>query len=142
MSSIEGKLHDARMTLPHALKRIHLQLVRPKEFFSGSSRHDYELVAPLDRNGRIDPHLWHEYKDHCLVRHFWDGEEDEVGRLVHKQAEPEHARWVFDFDPGSNDDAAEYRFGAQSFAPGEYVSIRDGYGVTHRLQIISVQPAA
>lgn len=45
------------MTLPHVLKRIRLNLARSKEFPSGSTKHGYEFVAPLDSKGHIDPHL-------------------------------------------------------------------------------------
>ena len=44
--------------LPHAFKRIRLNLARSKEFPQGSQRHGYEFVAPLDRNGHIDAALW------------------------------------------------------------------------------------
>ena len=46
------------MPLPHALKRIRLELARSKEFPMGSANHGYEFVAPLDSKGHIDPHLW------------------------------------------------------------------------------------
>jgi len=130
------------MTLPHVLKRIRLNLARSKEFPGGSSRHGYEFVAPLDRDAHIDSQLWHQHQDHCRVRRFWNGE-DEVGRLVHKPGGPEHARWVFDYDPGSaDDDEAGYRFGAHEFVPGEYVTIRGGDGKSHTFQVVSVEPAA
>ena len=130
------------MTLPHAFKRIVLHLARSKRFPAGSARHGYEFVAPLDGNGHIDPHLWHAHQDHCRVRRFWQGEDDQVGRLVHKPGGAEHARWVFDYDVDSEeDDEAGYRFGAHVFAPGEYVSIRDEDGDTHTFQVVSVQSA-
>jgi hypothetical protein len=133
---------ETPMTLPHVLKRIRLHLARSKEFPSGSPRHGYEFVAPLDSKGHIDPQLWHKYQEHCGVRRFWDGEDDMVGRLVHKPGGAEHARWIFDYDPDSeDDDEAGYRFGAHTFAPGEYVTI-SGEGETHTFQVISVQPAA
>ena len=72
------------MTLPRAFKRIRLELARSKEFPTGSARHGYEFVAPLDDNGHIDPKLWQEHRDHCRVRRFWNDEPDEIGRLVHK----------------------------------------------------------
>ncbi len=131
------------MTLPHVLKRIRLNLARSKEFPSGSARHGYELVAPLNGAGHIDPQLWQKYRDHCRVRRFWDGEADQIGRLVHKPGGVEHARWVFDYDPSrEDDDEAGYRFGAHTFAPGEYVSIRDEDGGLHTFQVASVQPAS
>src|SRR6266699_3007669 len=84
--------------LPHALKRIRLNLARSKEFPQGSARHGYEFVAPL----RPD------------------------GRLVHKSGGAEHARWIFDYDEtAEDDDEAGYRFGDHAFHNGEYVSIRD-----------------
>jgi hypothetical protein len=126
------------MTLPHALKRIRLNLARSKDFPAGSSRHGYEFVAPLDHEGHIDPVLWHKYHDNCGVRRFWDGEDDMVGRLKHKAGGAEHARWVFDYDPHrADDDEAGYRFGAHAFVPGEYVTI-SGDDETHVFQVVSV----
>jgi hypothetical protein len=113
--------------LPHEFKRIRLNLARSKEFPSGSTRHGYEFVAPLDGQGHIDPKLWQQHREQCGVRRFW-GNEDETGRLVHKPGGVEHARWVFQYDlepDDDDDDEAGYRFGSHVFAPGEYVSIRD-----------------
>jgi hypothetical protein len=130
-------------TLPHALKRIRLNLARSREFPSGSPRHGYEFVAPLDSGGHIDPKLWQEHRDHCRVRRFWNGEDDEIGRLVHKPGGPEHSRWVFDYDQtAEEDDEAGYRFGSHAFRPGEYVSIRDEDGEMHTFQVVSVESAA
>jgi hypothetical protein len=127
--------------LPHVLKRIRLNLARSKEFPSGSARHGYEFVAPLDANGHIDPTLWHQHREHCRVRRFWN-EEEEIGHLVHKPGGPEHARWMFDYEGGTeDDDEAGYRFGAHAFRPGEYVSIRDEDGEMHTFQVVSVESA-
>ena len=129
-------------TLPHVLKRIRLNLARSKEFPSGSARHGYEFVAPLDGQGHIDPELWLKHRDHCRVRRFWEGNPDEVGRLVHKPGGQEHARWVFDYEEAAeDDDEAGYRFAAHAFRPGEYVSIRDEDGEMHTFQVVSVEPA-
>ena len=128
--------------LPHALKRIRLELARSKEFPSGSATRGYEFVAPLSANGHIDPKLWQEHRTHCRVRRFWDGEEEQVGRLVHKPGGSEHARWVFDYEPeASDDDESGYRFGAHAFVPGEYVSIRSEDGELHTFQVTSVESA-
>lgn len=129
--------------LPHAFKRIRLNLARSKDYPAGSSRHGYEFVAPLDAQGHIDPKLWQQYRKQCGVRRFWEGQEDEVGRLVHKPGGPEHGRWVFDYDESAEyDDEAGYRFGTHVFRPGEYVSIRDEDGELHTFQVVSVEPAA
>jgi hypothetical protein len=128
--------------LPHAFKRIRLNLARSKDHPAGSSRHGYEFVAPLDAQGRIDAKLWQQHRKHCGVRRFWEGQEDEIGRLVHKPGGPEHGRWVFDYDESAEyDDEAGYRFGAHAFRPGEYVSIRDEDGEMHTFQVVSVEPA-
>ncbi|MPZ56580.1 MAG: hypothetical protein GEU91_08810 [Rhizobiales bacterium] len=128
--------------LPHELKRIRLNLARSKEFPTGSERHGYEFVAPLDAGGHIDVDLWREYRDRCGVRRFWQGEDDQIGRLVHRPGGPEQARWVFDYDEtAEEDDEAGYRFGAHAFAPGEYVSIRDEDGEMHTFRVVTVQPA-
>ncbi len=127
--------------LPHEFKRIRLNLARSKEFPTGSTRHGYEFVAPLDASGHIDPVLWQKHRDHCGVRRFWNGEE-EHGRLIHKPGGAEHARWVFDYDDTSaEDNEAGYRFGTHAFRPGEYVSIRGEDGELHTFQVVSVEPA-
>jgi hypothetical protein len=125
----------------HALKHIRLELARSKEFPSGSARHGYDLVAPLDEKGHIDQELWRKHQKECRVRRFWDGEEDAVGLLVHKPGGAEHARWMFDYGAGSNEDEeAGYRFGAHTFATGEYVSIRDHGGEIHTFKVTSLEP--
>jgi hypothetical protein len=142
-ASASGKSGGWNMTtLPHVLKRIRLNLARSKEFPSGSARHGYEFVAPLDADGHIDVELWRKHRDHCRVRRFWEGEPDEVGRLVHRPGGAGHARWVFDYEGvAEEDDEAGYRFGAHAFRPGEYVSIRDEDGEMHTFQVVSVEPA-
>ena len=128
--------------LPHALKRIRLNLARSKEFPQGSTKYGYEFVAPLRPDGRIDVELWRKHRERCGVRRFWEGEDDEVGRLVHKPGGAEHARWIFDYDEtAEDDDEAGYRFGDHAFRNGEYVSIRDEDGQMHTFQVVSVEPA-
>src|SRR5829696_3292936 len=100
----EHVLRGTPMQLPHAFKRIRLNLARSKEFPEGSPQHGYEFVAPIDGNGHIDSHLWQQFRDHCRVRRFWNGADEQIGRLVHKPGGAEHARWVFDYDPNRADD--------------------------------------
>jgi hypothetical protein len=123
------------------LNRILLTLARSREFPDGSSRHGYDFIAPLDPEGHIDPILWKKYRDYCRVRRFWAGEDDEVGRLVHKPGGAEHARWVFEYDPGrDDDDEAGYKLGEHAFLPGEYVSISGKDGKLQTFRVISVNP--
>jgi hypothetical protein len=133
--------HDQKtMTSRHVLKHIRLELARSKEFPSGSARHGYHLIAPLDENGHIDPELWRKHQKECRVRRFWGDEEDAIGLLVHKPGCAEHARWLFDYQAGSGEDEeATYRFGAHTLATGEYVSIRDHGGQLHTFKVTSVE---
>jgi hypothetical protein len=125
-----------------AFKRIRLNLARSKEFPSGSTRHGYEFVAPLDAAGHIDPAQWQKHRENCRVRRFW-GDEEEQGHLVHKPGGAEHARWVFDYGDGAEEDEeAGYRFGSHAFRPGEYVTIRDEDGAMHTCLVVAVETAA
>jgi hypothetical protein len=127
-------------THQHVLKHIKLQLARSKEFPNGSSRHGYDLVAPLDKNGHIDPELWRKHREACRVRRFWEDEEDAIGHLVHKPGGAEHARWTFDYgDAADTDEEAGFRFGVHAFSPGEYVSIKDEDGELHTFVVASVE---
>jgi hypothetical protein len=108
------------MSLPHALKRIRLNIARSRDFPSK---------------------IWQAQRGHCRLVRFWEGEEDQIGRLVHKPGGSEHARWVFDYDRESTeDDESGYRFGAHRFLPGEYVTISDRDGA-HTFRVASVESA-
>ena len=97
-----------------ALKIVRLNLARSKEFPNGSARHGYEIVAPLDQAGHIDSGAWKEHRAQCRVKRIWDGEENDVGLLVHKPGGAEHASWIFDYDPNQqDDDEAGFRFGME-----------------------------
>jgi hypothetical protein len=128
-------------TLPHNFKRIRLNLARSKEFPQGSAKHGYEFVAPLDAEGHIDVEAWRKDSDHCRVVRFWEGEDDQVGRLEHKPGGP-RGRWIFDYDPqDADDDESGFHFESHAFRQGEYVSIRDEGGEMHTFQVMSVTPA-
>src|SRR5215475_11757901 len=114
--------------LSSAFKRIRLNLARSKEFPSGSTRHGYEFVAPLDPAWHIDPAQWHKHRENCRVRRFW-GDEEELGHLVHKP------------DGAEEDEEAGYRFGSHAFRPGEYVTIRDEDGAMHTFLVVAVEAA-
>jgi hypothetical protein len=76
------------------------------------------------------------------VRRFWAGEDEEIGRLVHKPGGTDHGQWIIDYDEAAeDDDEAGYRFGVHVFRPGEYVSIRDEEGEMHTFRVVSVENA-
>ncbi|WP_289032391.1 hypothetical protein [uncultured Roseibium sp.] len=118
-----------------ALKKIRLNLARTKDHPNGSAQHGYEFTAPLDDGGHIDAGLWKKERDHCRVRRFWGGEEEEIGHLVHRPG----GSWAFHYDiEGEDDDEAGYRFGSHAFQPGEYVSIKDEDGDLFTFQVVTV----
>jgi hypothetical protein len=51
---IGQSIREICMSLPHAFKRIRLQLARSQDFPSASRDRGYEIVAPLDTAGHID----------------------------------------------------------------------------------------
>ena len=132
---------ERTVTAQHALKHIRLELARSREFPSGSARHGYDILAPLDKNGHIDPEEWRKHRGECRVRRFWAGEDDVVGHLLHKAGGAEHAHWTFEYGgEAAADEEAGYRFGLHAFLPGEYVSIRDDDGEFHTFVVKSVEP--
>ena len=63
------------------------------------------------------------------------------GRLAHKPGGSGGATWVFDYDERRlDDDEAGYRFGAHSFVPGEYVTVRDQDN-SHTFRVVAVENA-
>ncbi len=139
---VVGDMRLAAMKPLHELKRIRLQLARSKEFPSGSARHGYEIVAPLDDQGHIDAEEWNRQRAACQVRRFWGAEGDEIGHLVHKPGGAEHARWMLHYGGVSDwDEEAGYRFGAHKFSVGEYVSIRGHDDELHTFVVAATEPA-
>ncbi|MCB5175739.1 hypothetical protein [Microvirga lenta] len=124
------------------LQHITLHLARSKEFPEGSRHHGYEIVAPLDADGLIDPAEWREKRAQCRVRRFWAGEADQHGVLVHRPGGADGATWMIDYDlDRTTDDEAGYRLAKHRFAPGEYVTIRDEDEKLHTFQVVAVRGA-
>ncbi|MGO4572121.1 hypothetical protein [Microvirga sp. 2TAF3] len=122
------------------LHRITLHLARCSEYPEGSARHGYEIIAPLDQNGLLDPVEWRSRRNHCRVRRFWGSDVDRHGILVHRPGGSGGATWMIDYDPNrSSDDEAGYRLSKHRFIPGEYVSIQDEDDKLHTFQVVTVQ---
>ncbi len=116
------------------LRRIRLELARTKDQPEGNRACGYDFTAPLDRDGHIDVEEWKKAKTACAVRRFWQGEDDEVGALVHLRG----GRWVFSYAPGEDDDEPIFKFDRHVFHEGEYVSITEHDGVTRPFKIVAV----
>lgn len=117
------------------LKSIRLELARNRDFPLGSSAHGYEFVAPLTVDGHFDPEEWKTDKQKCSVRRFWAGEDDALGRLVHRGQ-----RWAFHYDsPDVDEDEPIFRFDRHTFREGDYVSITEHDGQQRTFKIASVK---
>jgi hypothetical protein len=119
------------------LKRIRLELARTKQFPNGSHAHGYELVAPLDGEGRLDVEGWRKNRQVCTVHRFWPGDDDMTGQLVRTRA----GKWAFSYEPGADDDEAIHRLEEERFKEGEYISIRERDGEFHPFVVVTVRPA-
>ena len=119
---------------PRQLTRVRLELARERGFPDGSRQHGYEMVAPLDGEGRLDADAWKAVRERCRVRRFWGGEADDIGHLIHRRG----GSWAFRYDiDGDEDDEAGYRLEHHAFNLGDYVSIRDEDGELHTFRVVA-----
>ncbi|TIP76043.1 MAG: hypothetical protein E5X63_42635 [Mesorhizobium sp.] len=124
------KLND----LTSKFRHVRLLLAREKGHPEGDREEGYDVLAPLNGDGRIDPDEWKEHKAACRVRRFRAGEEDLVGRLRRKPG----GQWYFDYAEGDRDDEIGFHLGDERFVTGEYVSIERN-GAMHTYQVARVE---
>lgn len=121
---------ESRETM--TLSTIRLELARNHDFPDGSPSRGYEFKAPVDRSGALDRDGWDRDRKACVVRRFWEGEADRVGRLVHRR----NGHWLFHYDGMDEaEDEPIFRFDRHHFVEGEYVTIteHDGQELTFRV---------
>jgi hypothetical protein len=116
------------------LRKIRLELARTPESPEGSPACGYEMVLPLDKDGRLDADEWRANRHACTVRRFWEREKDEHGVLVHTR----HHTWAFSYAPGDDDDEPLFRLDSHRLLPREYVSVTEHDGVTRPFRVVSV----
>ncbi|MGV8840263.1 MAG: hypothetical protein ACWA6X_08155 [Bauldia sp.] len=121
--------------LPETFRKVHLELAREPGHPEGDARHGYDLLIPLDDDGRIDAAAWRQHRAQTRIRRFRPGEADLIGVLARKPG----GSWYFDYAEGDGDNEAGFRFGDEAFIPGEYVSIRENDGGMHTFRIIAVE---
>lgn len=119
-----------------SLSRVRLELARTPETPAGAPDCGYELVAPLDLDGHLNPDAWRSRRNECTVRRFWHGTDDEHGQLVHTR----RRRWAFSYAPGEDDDEPVWRLDTHRFVEGEYVSVTEHDGVTRPFRVVRVRP--
>ncbi|WP_173933149.1 hypothetical protein [Chelativorans sp. Marseille-P2723] len=106
-------------------KHVRLLLAREKGRPSGDSEEGYDLLVPLDSEGRLDAAEWKAHQESCRVRWFSANEEDRIGRLRRKPG----GQWFFDYVEGESDDEIGFRLGEERFITGEYVSVSGKEGM-------------
>lgn len=121
------------MTLNAKFRHVHMELAREKGHPDGDRGDGYDILAPLDDEGRLDAGQWKTNRDACRVRRFRPGETDRIGLLKRKPG----GAWYFDYEEGEADDELGFRFNDERFVPGEYVSLTNA-GETHTYRIVSV----
>jgi hypothetical protein len=119
------------------LARVRLELGRIEGFPDGSSQHGYEFVAPLTKDGHIDPSEWSAHKDRCRVRRFWGPEPEENGLL---KRHGQHG-WYFDYPAHpSEEDEPFFRLDRHHLSSGAYVSITEHDGVQRPFKVVEITP--
>lgn len=128
---------SAARKLPANFRRIRLELAREPRHPEGDADIGYSVLAPLDREGRLDVETAREYKEECRVVRFHTDREHEDGYLRRRPG----GSWAFhyDFDDGGEDDDPAYRLGDHRFVQGEYVTIEEDEGV-HTYRVVTVEP--
>ncbi|MDX1709767.1 MAG: hypothetical protein R3316_01355 [Rhodovibrionaceae bacterium] len=123
-----------------SLQKIRLELARDHDYPQGSANHGYEFVAPLQRDGHIDPEAFKKSREKCRVWRFWRGQEDEHGHLVRTRG----GTWAFhyDIDGDPDEDESGYRFDSHTFNPGDYVSVKEQDGSLKTFRVVQVRPLA
>lgn len=124
------------------LSAISLRLARCPEFPEGNPNDGYEIVAPIDAEGKLDTAAWHALRDHCRVRRLTPDGTTRHGRLVHRAGGAGGATWVFDYDDRTDaDDEGGFRLDSHRMAPGEYLSIKDADGKLRTYAVLAVRAA-
>jgi len=117
-------------------QHIRLELAREPDHPRGDGSTGYDLVAPLDADGRLDPVALKAEPDRSHVRRFVDDETVATGRLRHTAED----RWILDLDPGDAEDVTGFRLGEEKFVLGEYVSLLTTRGTQHTYAVKRLQP--
>lgn len=113
---------------------VRLELAREAGHPAGDPTEGYDIVAPLDADGRLDGEALRAAPDRGHVRRFSQDETVATGRLQHGPG----GRWTLDLDGGEADDARGFRFSEERFVVGEYVSLSLPSGEQHTYVVARV----
>lgn len=113
---------------------IRLELAREPGHPAGAPTEGYDIVAPLDGEGRLDGEALRAAPERGHVRRFSQDATVSKGQLRHGPG----GRWVLDMEEGVADDATGFRFGEERFVIGEYVSLSLPSGEQHTYVVARV----
>lgn len=123
------------------LCRISLRLAPTPEQPQGSVDCGYEITAPLDRKGYLDPTELRSRHGQCRVARFAPGEAHRYGLLVYRAGSKGRGMWAIDYDDSPcRDDEDAYALDEHCFEVGECVSIRDRHGAFQTFKVVRVVP--
>jgi hypothetical protein len=113
---------------------VRLELAREPGHPAGDPTDGYDLVAPLDSQGRLDAEALHAEPERGHVRRFSGGQTVGKGRLRRGPG----GAWLLDLKDGEAADALGFRFGEERFVSGEYVSLTLPSGDQHTYVVAGV----
>jgi hypothetical protein len=122
--------------MTQGLSRIVLRLGRNPTVGlpEGDDHHGYVVVAPLDADGRLDVEAWRGLKAACTVRRFHPKEAPADG-FLRRRGE----NWYFWYDAADEGpEEPAFKLGDHRFAPGEYVTVREGGGAALTFRVAEV----
>ena len=117
------------------LHHVRLELAREAGRPDGDRHTGYDLVVPLDGEGRLDATAPDVGSPEWRVRRFAKEDTLAIGRLRHGPG----GRWLLDFESHPEEQAAGYRLADERFVPGEYVSIVPAKGPAHTYRVARVE---
>lgn len=113
---------------------IRLELAREPGHPAGAPTEGYDIVAPLDADGRLVGEALRAEPERGHVRRFSRDETVGTGKLRQGPG----GRWVLDMNDDDADDATGFRFGEERFVVGEFVSLSLPSGDQHTYVVARV----
>lgn len=113
---------------------IRLELAREPGHPAGAPDEGYDIVAPLDDEGRLDAAALRAAPERNHVRRFSHDETVAAGKLTHGPG----GRWILDVEPDAANDVVGFHFEDERFVTGEYVSLTLPSGGQHTYVVARV----